>query len=109
MNGMILIYIYKCWSYEKIIPRELEDKEFLIAPIVVNYQPWRKGYFETIGNKGVLQNEKNKEFAFWNPLKDKYVDISGKVIEDKPKICGIYGLGSYGIVGKEVQKAIKKP
>lgn len=53
------------------------------------------------------QNEKNAELAFRNVLKDKYVDISGKEIENKPLICGIYGLASYGAIGKEVQKAIK--
>ena len=107
VNGMTLIYVYQYWSYEKIIPQELDKKKFLIAPAVVNHQPWRKGYFETIGNIMVTQNEKNVEFAFWNVLKDKYVDISGKEIENKPLICGIYGLASYGAIGKEVQKAIK--
>ena len=53
------------------------------------------------------QKERNMEFAFWHVLKKKYVDINGQVIENKPKYCGIYGLGSYGAVGKEVQKAIK--
>lgn len=107
VNGMTLIYIYQYWSYEKIIPQELDNKKFLIAPAVVNCQPWRKGYFETIGNIKVSQNEKNAELAFRNVLKDKYVDISGKEIENKPLICGIYGLASYGAIGKEVQKAIK--
>lgn len=106
INGMVLIYIYECWSFEKKVPQGLESKKFLIAPMVVNYQPWRKGYFETIGNIGVLPNEKNIEFAFWNVLKDKYVDISGKEVDYKPLISGIYGLASYGAVGKEVQKAI---
>lgn len=78
---MTLIYVYQYWSYEKIIPQELDKKKFLITPTVINYQPWRKGYFETIGNIMVTQNEKNVEFAFWNVLKDKYVDISGKEIE----------------------------
>ena len=76
VNGMTLIYIYQSWSYEKIIPQELDSKKFLIAPAVVNHQPWRKGYFETIGNIKASQNEKNVEFAFWNVLKEKYVDIS---------------------------------
>ena len=107
INGMVLIYMYEYRSVEKTVPQGLESRKFLIAPMVVNYQPWRKGYFETIGNIGVLQNEKNIKFAFWNVLKDKYVDISGKEIDYKPSICGIYGLASYGAVGKEVQKAIK--
>lgn len=107
INGMMLIYIYQCYSFDQVIPQDIESNELLIAPMVVNYQPWRKGYFETIGNVGVSQKERNMEFAFWHVLKKKYVDINGQVIENKPKYCGIFGLGSYGAVGKEVQKAIK--
>lgn len=107
VNGMPLIYIYQYWSYEKMIPQDLDNRKFLIAPAVVNYQPWRKGYFETIGNIKVSQNEKNVEFAFWDMLTHNYVDVSGKEVKNKPLICGIFGLASYGAIGKEVQKAIK--
>ena len=106
INGMTLIYIYNYCSIEKEIPLELEKEELLIAPIIVNNQPWLKGYFETIGNKQVLENEKTIDFAFWNTLKKEYVDINGYVIKSKPQYSSIYGLGSYGVVGKEVRKAI---
>ena len=75
INGMTLIYIYNYCSIEKEIPLELEKEELLIAPIIVNNQPWLKGYFETIGNKQVLENEKTIDFAFWDTLKKEYVDI----------------------------------
>lgn len=107
INGMTLIYIYKYCSDNKVIPHDLEHKGFLIAPIIVNNQPWKKGYFETIGNVEVSEIEKNLDLAFWNVLKEEYVDINGKKIKCIPQYCSIYGLGSYGIVGKEVQNAIK--
>lgn len=107
INGMTLIYIYKSCSIDKVIPHGLENEEFLISPIIVNNQPWQKGYFETLGNVGVSEKERNADFAFWHVLKEEYVNISGQIIKGKPKYCSIYGLGSYGIVGKEVQKAIK--
>ena len=106
INGMTLIYIYNYCSIEKEIPLELEKEELLIAPIIVNNQPWLKGDFETIGNKQVLENEKTIDFAFWDTLKKEYVDINGHVIKSKPQYSSIYGLGSYGVVGKEVRKAI---
>ena len=84
INGMTLIYIYNYCSIEKEIPLELE----------------------TIGNKQVLENEKTIDFAFWDTLKKEYVDINGHVIKSKPQYSSIYGLGSYGVVGKEVRKAI---
>ena len=106
INGMTLIYIYSYCSTEKQIPVDLDKNELLIAPVIVNNQPWVKGYFETIGNAQVSEIEKNIDFAFWNVLKEEYVDITGQVIKSNPKYCSVYGLGSYGVVGKAVQKAI---
>lgn len=110
INGMILIYIYQCSSNNKVIPNDLDNKELLIAPVIVNHQPWRKGYFETVGNAGVSERDRNIDFAFWNVLKEEYVDINGRVVilNNEPKYRSIYGLGSYGIVGKDVQKALGK-
>lgn len=108
INGMTLIYIYKYYSSNKEIPNDLEKEELLIAPVIVNHQPWRKGYFETVGNIGVSEREKNIDFSFWDILKEKYVDINGQaiVLDSKPKYRSIYGLGSYGVVGKDVQRAL---
>lgn len=108
INGMSLIYIYDHCSMDKIMSHDLEDSGLLIAPVIVNNQPWQKGYFETIGNIGVSASDKNINFAFWDVLKENYVDIKGDIVKDKPQYWSIYGLGSYGVVGKEVQKAIKK-
>lgn len=107
IKGMTLIYIYDRFCSEKVVPYDLDEEELLIAPIVVNNQPWIKGYFETVDNVPVSEREKNLEFGFWDVLTKKYLDIRGMKIGKKPKYCSIYGLGSYGVVGKEVQKAIK--
>ncbi len=109
INGMTLIYIYKhCSKNNKEIPNELENEELLIPPVIVNHQPWRKGYFETVGNVGVTERDRNIDFAFWRISTEKYVDINGQVImlDRKPKYRSVYGLGSYGIVGKDVQRAL---
>ncbi|MBD5474364.1 MAG: hypothetical protein HDR20_16140 [Lachnospiraceae bacterium] len=108
INGMTLIYIYKYCSNNKVIPNDLENEELLIAPVIVNHQPWWKGYFETIGNVGVSENDRNIDFAFWDILRKKYVDINGQIIllNSEPKYRSIHGLGSYGVVGKDVQKAL---
>lgn len=106
IKGMTLIYIYDYFCSEKVVPYDLDDEELLIAPMVVNNQPWIRGYFETVNNVPVSEREKNLEFGFWDVLTKEYLDIHGMKIRKKPKYCSIYGLGSYGIVGKEVQKAI---
>ena len=109
VNAMTLIYVYQYSSISKEMPDVLEDEELLIPPVVVNYRPWTMGYFETIGNVGVSESERNVDFAFWDVLREKYVDITtgqAIVLKHEPKYRSIFGLGSYGVVGKEVHKAL---
>ena len=44
----------------------------------------------------------------WHLIKEEkeYLDINGNVMDHVPQYCDMYALGSYGIVGKNVQKAI---
>ncbi len=107
ISGTILIYIYDCFCNDKLTIHDLNGEELLVAPMIVNNQPWEKGYFETIDNVPVSERERSLEFGFWDLLTEEYLDIQGMKIGKKPKYCSIYGLGSYGVVGKEVQKAIK--
>lgn len=107
IKGMTLIYIYEYSRHDKVLLKNLEEENLLIAPMIVNNQPWSRGYFETIGNVPVSEKEKKLEFAFWDVLREEYVDLYGQVVKNRPKYCSIYGLGSYGSVGKEVQKALK--
>ena len=108
VNGMTLIYIYKTYSSNKMMIPDLENEELLIAPMIVNNQPWRQGYFETLCNISVSDREKNMDFAFWDVLREIFVDINKQPVKKKPKYWSDFGLGSYGVIGKEVQKAIKK-
>lgn len=108
VRGMFLIFIYDYCSTQKEIVYDLETNNLLIAPQIVNKQPWLKGYFETIGNVEVTAQENNIDFGFWDILRDRYVDINGNPLDVPPKFYSIYGLGSYGIVSKEVYKALSK-
>ena len=107
MKGMWMISIYDYGSNSKEIPDNLSEYELLIAPIVVNKQPWVKGYFQTIGKMEVTDKELSIDYGFWNVLKDEYVDLQGNKLDRIPKYVAIYGLGSYGIVDKEVHKALE--
>lgn len=108
IRGMFLIFIYDYCSTQKEIVRGLESNNLLIAPQIVNKQPWLKGYFETIGNVEVTVQENNMDLGFWDMLRERYVDINGNPLDVPPKIRSVYGLGSYGIVSKEVYKALKR-
>ena len=107
IRGMFLVYIYDYSSTKKEIVTDFENSKFLIAPMIINKQPWLKGYFETIGNTPVTDQEKNVDYGFWDVMKKHYVDIKGNVLDNPPKYNSIYGLGSYGILTKEVFKALE--
>lgn len=61
IKGMTLIYIYDSACSEKVIPQHFDECELLIAPIIVNNQPWIKGYFETLDTYLYL-----KERGIWS-------------------------------------------
>jgi hypothetical protein len=108
INGMTLVYIYNKRSFQKVFSEDLEENDLLIAPVIVNNQPWQKGYFETVGNANVTEKERKMEYGFWDLLKRKFVNYNGDELVKEPKYWTHYGLGSYGVVGKEVQKALAK-
>ena len=74
--------------------------------MIVNKQPWLKGYFETIGNVAVTDDEKNIDFGFWHILKKEYLDINGHSLDSEPQYHSIFGLGSYGAIAKEIYKVL---
>lgn len=112
IHGHTLIFIYDICSTDKNARFNFENKELLIPPIIVNQQSWIKGYFETLYNTSVLEYEKKLDYGFLNVLKNiikeekEYLDINGNVMDHVPQYYEMYALGSYGIVGKNVQRAI---
>ncbi|SEF64212.1 Immunity protein 26 [Eubacterium ruminantium] len=107
VNGMYLIYIYDYFSKTKEYKVEFDAEKLLIPPMVVNTQLWIKGFAETFSNIEVLDKEKNIEYGFWDIGRKIYVNINGDKIDNIPQFASPFGLGSYGVVGKEIQKTIK--
>lgn len=105
INGMNLIYIYDFFSKTKDLPEMLEKKDILIVE-VVNHQLWRKGFAETIGYSKVTNEDLENDIAFWNIMKKEYVNINGDRFDHVPKYAGMFGLGSYGSIGRQIQKIL---
>jgi len=115
-QGMVLVYIYEGSSTTKEIPSRLSERELLLPPKVVNQQGWSKGYFETVGNIAVTEQEKNIDFGFFSsnepfssyheiPEQLKvYYDVYGEVLLNVPKHVSFNGLVSYGYIGREIRK-----
>lgn len=109
VNGMNLIFIYDKCADDKSIPSNLDQCSFLIPPIIINKLPWSRGYFETIGNVPVTDQEKAMPFGFWSFQKKMFVDVNGNPLTYKPQCWSDYGLASYAVVGEKIQAALKAP
>lgn len=107
VNGMYLIYIYDYFSHTKELHDVLDADNLMIPPLVVNTQLWIKGFAETISSIEVSDKERNIEYGFWDIGRRVYVNLNGDKIDYIPQLVSDFGLGSYGVVGKEIQKVIK--
>jgi hypothetical protein len=93
-----------------ILDEQQQDKlkAFHLMEEVRQLGPWTMGYFETIGKTSINSYDLSIDYGFWDVLRNKYIDLQGNLMSYKPKYSDIYGLGSYGAIAKEIQKAINK-
>ena len=105
VNGMNLVFIYDCFSQTDKMPKDLESLEILSVQ-VINNQLWRKGFAKNIAVSEVTERDTNTDYGFWDTVNQVYVDLSGSPMDHIPNYKGIYGLGSYGSIGKEIHKAL---
>lgn len=106
-----LIYIYNQTTTNFELPNFLSN--ILIAPLITNYSPWTRGYFYTIGNIPVTDEEKNLDCGFKDfPITDFnnecpfFRNIHGKRIDYKPQFNTSFGLCSYKGVNFEICKIL---
>ena len=105
VNGMNLVFIYDYFSQTDKMPKDLESLEILSVQ-VINNQLWRKGFAKNIAVSEVTERDTNTDYGFWDTVNQVYVDLSGSPMDHIPNYKGIYGLGSYGSIGKEIHKAL---
>lgn len=107
VRGMNLIFLYDRRADGRDIPDELGGGDFLIPPVIINRLPWSRGYFETVGNAPVTEDEKNASYGFWSFQKKRFVDVGGVPLARKPRCWSDYGLASYAVVGEKIQAALR--
>lgn len=110
LKGMNTIFLYKYDTTELKMPDNLNVNELLIPPCIVNFSGWTCGYFFTIGNIGLTNQERNLDYGFKDTrMKSEcYRTEEGEKLDHKPSIVGTYGLGGYGAVAYEVTKVFEE-
>ncbi len=113
----ILIYVYDAKSDDECRIPQLDKRNLLIAPTMINRLPWSRGYFETVANVPLREEEILHPHCFddgWHhelfpesPI--IYRDEYGNRLSGRTEPCGIYGLGSYRTVDDDVSEALGIP
>ncbi len=127
----ILIFLYKTPTTEIIIPEDMDEND-IMTMLFNNRYGWRSGYFKTICNIPVKNEEKNADYGFvsinhggWineeqiekyannhkltyykdgSIFAEAYVDAYNNILDHKPKIINDYVLSFYHVVSKEISK-----
>jgi hypothetical protein len=109
IKGWNLIYIYKNMVSEPVVPVErLDPEQLLMFPTIVNNQGWLKGYFLTIGSTEITESDIARSYGFWHNFTRRFYNEDGIPLGYEPEFQGVYGLGSYGLVGRTVKQALEK-
>lgn len=104
-----LIYIYDVKTTDtKKIP-DLDKNNLLVPPIATNDLPWKKGYFQTISNTSLEEDDTFSTHCFEDLAFKRFMDENGNRLESRVEPCGIYALSSYASIDDHLSKALDIP
>lgn len=102
-----MVYIFKSKSSEISMDEFVSDfSNLLINPIIVDLSYWTKGYFYTIGNEEISEEEKSLDYGFYKIGNGKLYKEDGKELSDVPQILGTYGIASITGVASLIEKEL---
>ena len=114
MRDVIMIYIYNARSPAKEDIPVLDRRELLIPPQFTNRLPWSFGYFETVAQGALTDDDVLRKHCFAVPAlflggKETYFDEYNNRLTRRSEPCGVHALGSYGALDDEVSRALGIP
>ncbi|HEM5992151.1 immunity 26/phosphotriesterase HocA family protein [Streptococcus suis] len=77
-------------------------------PMIVDDSYWKKGYFYTIGNIPITQEEKLLDYGFYkiHPRGDFFCTSSGELLDVEPQLLGLYAVATITGVAAEVNREL---
>lgn len=105
-DGMHLVFVYNTTTPDYDCVPELKPENFLLAPIVINAKGWRDGYFYTVANQPVREEELNVSYGFWNEQTKRFQNEHGDIIDKIPEWKAGRGLYSFRYVGGETHRLL---
>jgi len=102
----VLIYIYKTQTESDTDAPDLNVSDLLVPPIATNYLPWKKGYFKTIKNCELMDEDLLPVHCFKSDFFDCCFDDQGNKLDKVYEPCGVNGLGSYASIDDDISDAL---
>lgn len=110
-NCCVLVVLYKGCTGRKTMDDFVGDiNNIMFAPQIVLPQSWSNGYFETIGNVPLTDEEKTFDYGFWKEKgisgKGYFVKEDESVLDHMPKCFASMGLTTYFGFSMLIKEAI---
>ncbi|MBF0787317.1 MULTISPECIES: immunity 26/phosphotriesterase HocA family protein [unclassified Streptococcus] len=109
VEGKHVIFIFKCRTNEKTIDNYYPDyNNLLIPPSIVSQDYWKKGYFYTISNIPLTEEEMNLDFGFYKiHLKNNFFcKETGEVLDREPALLGMHGITTITGIASDIEREL---
>ena len=107
VHGKSVVVIFKCKNNEISMSNYYPNyNDLLIRPEIVDKSYWSKGYFFTIENKPLDDNEKKLDYGFYSIGKGKFLKETGIEIDHQPVLLGTYGIATISGIAYEIEKEL---
>ena len=107
----ILIYLYRERSATKAAPDRsvMRPDRLLFSPIMTNRLPWTRGYFETLANVPLEQDDVLRRHCFLSASRGRYFDDHGNELAGPIEPVGDYALHSFRTIDDQISDAVGIP
>ena len=105
-TDVVLLYIYRSFSMDKLKVPGISKRRLLIPPLGTNRRPWTMGYFETIACRPLDTQDVLPVHCFRDDAYDRYVNENGIPLKKKSDPCGVYGLDSFRTIDARISYAL---
>lgn len=108
--GAVLIYIFRTRAQVPVVPplESLSPSQLLLPPILTNRLPWSRGYFRTLANLPLAEDEVLPRHCF-RSSQGRYFDETATEVSGPTEPCGDWALQSFRTIDDQVSDALWIP
>lgn len=108
-----IIYVYNVFTNDISKIPELKRNNFLLPPLIINRRGWLDGYFQTIQNTPITQDDVFAQNMFKYKVKDELQYRNQEGVEiNKTSLgedCSWWGIGNHRTLDDQISIALNLP